>query len=258
MAFVAVHGGCGQWGGDEAAIRAACASGCTEGIRALAGGGSAFDGAVAAVGALEAAHCTNSGVGSNLTRSGAVECDAAIVATHAGEALCGAVGAVRGLRHPVHAAAAVAIAAAGEEREGLVLPVCMVGAGAEAYAAEAGVPRCPPEALVLPQRARQREAMLEGLGGGCLRRSKRRRGGGGGGTNDTVGAVVVDERGDVAAAVSSGGIWLKRDGRLGHAAVPGAGCFAQGAVAVATTGVGEEIIRTQLVRARARATGEGG
>lgn len=53
---------------------------------------------------------------------------------------------------------------------------------------------------------------------------------------DTVGAIAVDATGNVAAAVSSGGIMFKDVGRIGQASMYGAGCFAEESVAVTTTG----------------------
>src|SRR5581483_6451820 len=43
---------------------------------------------------------------------------------------------------------------------------------------------------------------------------------------DTVGAVAVDASGRVAAAVSTGGLWLKTPGRVGDSAVVGGGLYA--------------------------------
>eukprot|EP00842_Homolaphlyctis_polyrhiza_P005761 jgi/Hompol1/6186/HPOL_004865-RA len=69
---------------------------------------------------------------------------------------------------------------------------------------------------------------------------------------DTVGAIAVDCLGNVCAGVSSGGISLKYPGRIGEAAVYGAGIWAQAAseslpgIAISVSGTGEQIIKTQL------------
>eukprot|EP00048_Salpingoeca_helianthica_P011358 m.163465 g.163465 ORF g.163465 m.163465 type:complete len:358 (+) comp15214_c0_seq6:2128-3201(+) len=68
---------------------------------------------------------------------------------------------------------------------------------------------------------------------------------------DTVGAVCVDAQGNIACGASSGGIAMKRCGRVGQAAVFGAGCYcnedaAGPRIACCTTGTGEYLIRTQL------------
>ena len=94
---------------------------------------------------------------------------------------------------------------------------------------------------------------------------------------DTVGCVVLAPGGRVAAGVSSGGIALKTEGRVGEAAIFGAGCWAQEAdpggepdpagrqessgagqqrqqqqalpaVACSVTGVGERVMRHMLAR----------
>jgi beta-aspartyl-peptidase (threonine type) len=63
----------------------------------------------------------------------------------------------------------------------------------------------------------------------------------------TVGAVAVDQRGDVAAATSTGGMTGKRWGRIGDAPLIGAGTWADNsAVAVSATGHGEFFIRNAV------------
>jgi len=63
----------------------------------------------------------------------------------------------------------------------------------------------------------------------------------------TVGAVGIDGSGTVAAAVSTGGMWLKLPGRIGDSAVIGAGIYADDRLGAAcATGTGEEIIRNAL------------
>lgn len=66
---------------------------------------------------------------------------------------------------------------------------------------------------------------------------------------DTVGAVALDDRGHVAAAVSTGGMSLKRDGRVGDAPIVGSGFWADDRHGAAvSTGVGEALLRQGTAR----------
>jgi beta-aspartyl-peptidase (threonine type) len=64
----------------------------------------------------------------------------------------------------------------------------------------------------------------------------------------TVGAAARDKRGNVAVATSSGGIVGRMRGRVGDAAILGAGTFAGPGGAISCTGHGEEIMRRSLAR----------
>ena len=65
----------------------------------------------------------------------------------------------------------------------------------------------------------------------------------------TVGAVAIDKDGNVASAVSSGGIWLKMHGRIGDSAIIGSGIYADNELGAAcATGYGEYVIRLCLCK----------
>jgi beta-aspartyl-peptidase (threonine type) len=65
----------------------------------------------------------------------------------------------------------------------------------------------------------------------------------------TVGAVAIDKCGNVASAVSSGGIWLKMHGRIGDSAIIGSGIYADNkSGAACATGYGEYIMRLCLCK----------
>jgi L-asparaginase / beta-aspartyl-peptidase len=64
-----------------------------------------------------------------------------------------------------------------------------------------------------------------------------------GGESDTVGAIAVDSQGRLAAACSTGGVWLKTLGRVGDTPVMGSGFYADTEIAVCATGVGELLMR---------------
>jgi beta-aspartyl-peptidase (threonine type) len=213
-----VHGGAGAdpaEGREE--VRAGLAEALLAGWRVLAGGGRALDAVEAAVRSLEAHPRFNAGRGAVLNAAGEVELDASIME---GDRLrCGAVGAVARIPHPVTLARRVLE----DGRHAL-----LVGAGALAFAREAGVPECDPADLVT-ERQRRRHAERAGRG--------------------TVGAVALDLGGTVAAATSTGGIAGKLPGRVGDSALIGAGTYAESSIGgVSATGDGEAIIRVVLAR----------
>jgi len=60
----------------------------------------------------------------------------------------------------------------------------------------------------------------------------------------TVGAVALDQSGELAAATSTGGTFMKLEGRVGDTPMIGAGTWADDDVAISCTGTGEHIIRS--------------
>ena len=221
-----VHGGAGDWSsedGDGEALVVACRAAARAGFESLRAGGSALDAVTAAVVVLEDDPRFNAGTGSALTVDGEVECDASVMC---GDGGAGAVGALRDVKNPIRLARLVM------ERTPHVL---LVGAGAEAFALECGLTPLAPGTLVTERmrdkwRAAVRDAAAAPSGG-------------------TVGCVARDAAGRVAAATSTGGMMLKRRGRVGDSAVLGAGTYAEDAAgAVSCTGFGEAFIKAAAAK----------
>jgi beta-aspartyl-peptidase (threonine type) len=224
----------GAWdipAGERGAHEAGCRTALAAGWALLEKGAEAFEAVAAAVASLEADPALNAGVGSVLTRDGHVELDAGLMDGRRLEA--GAVAGVRRLAHPIHAAKALLGAR----------HVLLHGAGAEAFAVEAGLPLVEPSTLVT-ERERERLAawFAQRTQGGVPEEF-------GGDPADTVGAVAVDASGGIAAGASTGGICGKRPGRIGDTPIPGAGYFADHlAAGAATTGWGEALLRHGTAR----------
>ncbi len=229
---VAVHGGAGKWriGPDEEArVRKALSDAVSAGLTALARG-NAVDAVVEAVAAMEDSGVFNAGVGSVYTISGRVQMDAGVMD---GNGKAGAVASVEDVGNPVRLAKYVL-----ENTE----HVLVVGDGARELARAAGL--LAPRSRFYDDRknARFGEMKLEASAGRwhyrkVLELAKAL------GIGDTVGAVARDKDGNLAAATSTGGVWLKLDGRVGDSPIPGAGFWAEnGVAAFSATGVGEAII----------------
>jgi len=195
--------------------------------QALDRAGSALDAVEEAVAVLEDEPRFNAGRGSVPTAAGAVEMDAGIMCGRTLRA--GAVALVSTTRNPVAAARLVL-----EDGRHLLL----AGGDAEDFARLRGARlEDPGYFLGAPGHPRAADGAVE-LG--------------------TVGAVVRDDRGDLAAATSTGGTRGQLPGRIGDSPIVGAGVYADNAsCAVSCTGTGEEIMRAVLAHRIASAV-EGG
>jgi len=65
---------------------------------------------------------------------------------------------------------------------------------------------------------------------------------------DTVGAVAIDRQGVLSVATSTGGFSPMMQGRVGDSPMIGCGFYAGPVCAVASTGIGEEIIKKMLTK----------
>jgi beta-aspartyl-peptidase (threonine type) len=236
---LAIHGGAGtisrdvMTAGKEAAYRAALAASLRAGQGLLLAGGSAIDAVIAAVRVLEDSPLFNAGHGAVFTSDGRNELDASIMdgATRA----AGAVAGVTRIRNPVTAAHAVMT----RSRH-----VMLIGAGAEAFAAEEGLELVEPayfhtaERWAQLERARNAGTLeLDHDGAAKAATADDRKHG-------TVGAVARDAHGNLAAATSTGGVTNKQWGRVGDSPIIGAGTWADNATAaVSGTGLGEAFMR---------------
>lgn len=203
--------------------------------------------------ALENDENFNAGFGSNLTLCGAVECDAAVM-TEDGH--FGSVGALAGVRNPVRAARLILDHSQNLDSIGRVPPLTLVASGAQQFvqARDASLV-IDPHSMICENARKDWSRWREKLSHGSIHRPESS--GSRSLLQDTVGSIVMNNVGS-ATSVSSGGLLLKHSGRVGEAAVYGAGCYAarqhqtssfQRRVACSVSGTGEEIIRAGLARA---------
>ncbi|HSB75348.1 MAG TPA: isoaspartyl peptidase/L-asparaginase [Terriglobales bacterium] len=204
-------------------VRAALAAGW----RDLERGGTALDAVQAAVTVMEDDEAFDAGRGSFLNRDGRVQLDALMM--DGATLRAGGVGCVERIRNPIQAARIVL-----EDSP----HVYFVGAGAERFAAEHGVPLIDNDELVIEREVeRLRRVQREGESKLDVFSA----------SHDTVGAVALDVKGNLAAATSTGGTLNKTPGRVGDSSLIGCGCYADNqSAAVSTTGWGEPIMKLVL------------
>jgi beta-aspartyl-peptidase (threonine type) len=119
--------------------------------------------------------------------------------------------------------------------------VMMIGDGAEVFAREQGIPMTPESYFITGARLKayrdRKKADAEKKNAAPAKPGF-----------GTVGAVALDKAGNLAAGTSTGGIAMKRFGRVGDAPIIGAGTYANSLCAVSATGDGEYFIRLTIAR----------
>lgn len=228
MRVIFVHGGAGRWrrarkleSYEKFLIQAVL-----EGYKALKNG-SAVDAVREAISVLEDSGIFNAGIGSVLTYTGKIEVDAGIMD---GSSLkFGGVAAVRNIRNPIKVAYKLLNYHILLTR-GFLDKIC-------------SIKKLLQELKPLPHRVQTWRNMLsnENRIPEIYRMfiemhkllSK---------AHETVGAIALDSEGRLAAGASSGGLWLKPEGRIGDSPIPGAGYYASSIAAASASGKGEYIM----------------
>ena len=213
---IALHGGAGPVPGrDYTSVEAHLRDLARECERQLGAGGHALDVVEFAVAELESCGLYVAGKGSAPNSAGYVELDASIM--HGPTRAAGAVAAIRDVVNPVRVARGVM------EKTTHVL---LAGEGARKFAQlhDFAVIADAAHYYVLPVGVTAEDIAEQKHG--------------------TVGAVALDQSGALAAATSTGGTFMKLEGRVGDTPLIGAGTWADDDIAISCTGTGEHIIRS--------------
>jgi L-asparaginase / beta-aspartyl-peptidase len=251
---VVLHGGAGvieratMKPETEAAYRASIAQATEAAAKVLDQGGSSVESVEAAIQILEDDPLFNAGRGAVFTADGKNELDAAIM--DGATLKAGAVAGVTRTRHPISLARAVM------EKSPHVM---LIGAGADAFAAQVGLEQVDPSFFFTERRWQGLVKQLQKEG----RPVPQRPAGAppppavpvaemdapGAHKYGTVGVVALDKHGNIAAGTSTGGTQAKQWGRVGDSPIIGAGTYASNqSCAVSATGTGEYFIRLGVAR----------
>lgn len=232
----------------EAAYRASITQATEAAGKVLDQGGTAVDAVEAAIQILEDDPLFNAGRGAVFTADGKNELDAAIM--DGSNLKAGAVAGVTRTRHPISLARTVM------EKSPHVM---LIGAGADAFAAQVGLEQVDPSFFFTERRWQGLVKQLQKEGKPIPQRpagappaptvpvaemeppDAHKFG--------TVGVVALDKHGNIAAGTSTGGTQAKQWGRVGDSPIIGAGTYASNqSCAVSGTGVGEYFIRLGVAR----------
>ena len=229
---IAIHGGAGAWSNrtddQMASVRTAMEEALRLGRDVLAAGGDSLDAVEKTIRFLEDSPLFNAGKGATFNAGGKHELDASIM--RGNDRAAGAVAAVRVAKNPISLARRVMTD---------TKHVLLVGKGADDFARKIGAAVVDAD-YFWTDRTRAEWDVARPTNEDQSNRGQP-------GDPDhygTVGCVALDQRGNLAAGTSTGGLKMKQVGRVGDSVVIGAGTYADNAsCAVSGTGVGELFIR---------------
>lgn len=216
-----LHGGAGNMNFEsvpesyQEMFRHALDSALQLGLDVLKAGGNSIDAVEVVIRCLEDNPLFNAGKGAVFTSEGKNELDASIMS---GKDLnAGAVAGVTNIKNPISAARAVM-----EKSEHVML----AGQGASVFAEQLGLEMVDPSYFYTERRFESYQK--------AVARDK----------HGTVGCVALDNKGNLCAGTSTGGMTNKKFGRIGDSPIIGAGTYANNATCgVSATGHGEYFIR---------------
>ncbi|MEZ5921770.1 MAG: isoaspartyl peptidase/L-asparaginase [Parvularculaceae bacterium] len=239
---IVIHGGAGALERgryspeQEAAFKSKLAEALKSGYSVLESGGEAVDAVEAAILLMEDSPLFNAGKGAVFDAAGVNELDAAIMDGKNEQA--GAVAGVTHVKNPIKLARAVM----DHSRH-----VMMIGHGAEKFAKEQDIELVKRSYFFTEERwqaykkAKNKEKAEKNNDARTSLNFDSKYG--------TVGAVALDRNGNIAAGTSTGGLTLKRYGRVGDSPIIGAGTYASNrSCGVSATGTGEYFIRFTIAR----------
>lgn len=236
---IVIHGGAGTIQREnmsaekDSSYRAMLNAALDIGEKILADGGSSLDAVEATIHLMEDSPLFNAGRGAVFTHEGKNAHDASIMI--GSTQMAGASTGTSNVKHPISLARAIM-----EKSQ----HVMMAGQGAETFATEAGLEIVDPEYFRTDRRwnslqriLKKEEAQLELTEDDVDKK------------HGTVGCVALDNKGNIVAGTSTGGMTNKRYDRIGDSPVIGAGTFADNAsCGVSATGHGEFFIRYTVAR----------
>ena len=237
---IVVHGGAGTWRPERSQLGIEGVKTAAEiGFKILSENGTALNAVEAAVAYMEDNEVFNAGKGSALTIDGHIEMEASIMD---GKTLrAGAAGLLREVKNPVRLAKLVM------EKTDYVF---LIGEWAEKIAEKYGLEKQNPVTeLRIKYWKELKQKLLQGEVNYLPRLHQLIKEHPELFTYETVGAVALDNKGNLAAATSTGGMTLKLPGRIGDSPLIGCGTYADNeSGACSATGIGEIAIRLALAK----------